>query len=88
MTIDSKHTNQAHKGKRFSGTVTSVGMVKTIMVEVIYMKKHPLYKKSLRRTRKFACHNEIPDIHVGDKVEISEVRPISKSKHFTVTKRM
>ena len=53
-----------------------------------YMKKHPLYKKALKKTRRFACHNELSDIAVGDTVEIRQVRPVSKTKHFLVVKKI
>jgi len=79
---------QSNKGKNFTGTVISVHTQKTASVEVSYVKKHPLYKKSLNRTRRFACHNELSDIGVGDKVEICQIRPMSKTKHFAIVKKI
>ena len=67
-----------------AGIVTSVGMQKTITVEVVHLFRHPLYKKAVKRHRKFAVHNEIEDIAVGDNVQIKETKPISKRVHFTV----
>ena len=67
-----------------TGIVTSVGMQKTITVEVEHIYRHPLYKKAVKRHRKFAVHNEIPGIAVGDAVRIRETKPVSRRKHFTV----
>lgn len=79
---------QSNKGKNFIGVVVSVHTQQTVNVEVSYVKKHPLYKKSLNRTRRFACHNKLSDIDVGDKVEICQIRPISKTKHFAIVKKI
>jgi small subunit ribosomal protein S17 len=81
-------SKQSNKGKNFVGTVVSVDMTKTAKVEVSYVKKHPIYKKSLNRTRRFSCHNELPDIGVGDRVEICQVRPMSRTKHFSIIKKI
>ncbi len=70
------------------GKVTSVGMQKTLTVVVEHEFRHPLYKKAVRRHRKFAVHNEIAGINVGDKVQIKETKPISKRKHFIVVKKL
>jgi small subunit ribosomal protein S17 len=66
------------------GVVTSVGQEKTITVEVVHLFRHPLYKKAVKRHRKFAVHNETPGIAVGDKVQIRETKPMSRRKHFIV----
>jgi small subunit ribosomal protein S17 len=67
-----------------TGTVTSIGMQKTVTVVVEHQFRHPLYKKAVRRHGKFAVHNEIAGIKVGDKVQIRETKPISRRKHFIV----
>jgi small subunit ribosomal protein S17 len=54
----------------------------TVLVERRYM--HPIYKKYLKRTSKYAAHDELNAFRVGDKVEIQECSPISKSKRWTV----
>lgn len=77
-------TKQKTKGKTLTGTVVSTAMTKTVVVEVIYAKKHPLYKKALKKKRRFACHNELADIVKGDTVIIQETKPISKTKFFIV----
>ena len=82
--MDSKNEQRVKKGKEFVGKVVSLHMTKTVVVEVVHMKRHPLYKKALKRTRRFAVHNELEGIVIGDTVSIREVRPISKTKHFTL----
>lgn len=66
------------------GKVTSIGMQKTVTVVVEHSHRHPLYKKAVKRHRKFAVHNEIAGIGVGDTVQIRETKPISRRKHFIV----
>jgi len=79
---------QSNKGKNFIGTVIALYGIKTAKVEIVHMKKHPIYKKSLKRTKKFACHNELTDLVIGDTVEICQVRPMSRTKHFSVVKKI
>ena len=64
------------------GTVVSDKMNKTIVVEVEYLKKHRLYKKSIRRSTRFKAHDEENTCKVGDVVRIEESRPISKDKSW------
>ncbi|MBR2651412.1 30S ribosomal protein S17 [bacterium] len=61
------------------GVVTSNKMQKTITVKVETKFKHPLYRKLVIHNKKYHVHNEQTDINVGDKVEITETRPISKT---------
>lgn len=63
------------------GKVISNKMSKTVVVEIAIAVKHPLYKKRIKRTRKFKAHDDL-GAQVGDKVKISETRPISKGIHF------
>lgn len=76
-------TKKVHK-RELTGKVVSVAMNKTIIVEVIRLSRHPLYKKTVKRTKNFPAHSEMSDIAVGDMVKIVETRPISRTKHFTV----
>ena len=78
----------SNKGKNFVGTVVALSTAKTVKVEVGYTKKHPVYKKSLKRTRRFSCHNELSDVAIGDTVEIAQIRPMSKTKHFSIVKKI
>jgi small subunit ribosomal protein S17 len=68
--------------KKFTGIVTSDVQDKTIVVTVTRRDTHPIYGKKFTVTRKFAAHDEKNEAHKGDKVEISETRPVSKNKSF------
>lgn len=68
--------------KVIQGTVVSNKMDKTIVVSVVSNKKHPLYKKVVKVTKKFKAHDEKNECGVGDIVEIIETRPLSKDKYF------
>lgn len=70
------------------GKVTSTAGQKTVTVEVEHEFRHPLYRKAVKRHRKFAVHNEIAGIAVGDTVHIKETKPMSKRKHFIVVKKI
>lgn len=70
-----------------SGKVVSNKMDKTVVVAVERLKTHPLYKKQYKTTAKFKAHDEENQFKVGDLVEITETRPLSKTKKFTVTKK-
>lgn len=54
----------------------------TVLVERRYM--HPVYKKYIKSTDKYAAHDELNKHNIGDKVQIVECRPISKTKRWTV----
>jgi small subunit ribosomal protein S17 len=71
--------------KKFNGTVVSDKMTNTVVVEVRKMWTHPLYKKTISRTKKYLAHDEL-GAKIGDGVEFVEVKPISKRKRFKVTK--
>lgn len=64
------------------GKVVSNKMQKTITVLVERKVKHPIYGKFVRKTNKFAAHDENNDCGVGDTVKIMETRPLSKSKRW------
>ena len=66
------------------GVVTSDKMDKTVVVSVETLVQHPLYKKRIRRTKKFKAHDEHNQCKVGDKVRIMETRPLSKEKRWRV----
>ena len=70
-----------------TGRVTSDKMDKTITVLVDRRVMHPLYKKFIRRSKKYAAHDEANLCKIGDKVRIEECRPISKRKTWTVVER-
>jgi small subunit ribosomal protein S17 len=67
-------------------TVTSDKMDKTITVEVNRRVKHPLYEKFINRRTRVHAHDENNDAKVGDIVQVTETRPLSKQKRFRLTK--
>ena len=72
--------------KTLIGKIVSTKMQKTVVVEVETSRRHPLYKKIIKKRKKFKAHNEDLKLKIGDKVEIVQTRPISKEKHFKVVK--
>lgn len=62
------------------GVVVSNKMQKSITVQVERREKHPKYGKFVKKTSKFAAHDENNDCNIGDTVRISETRPLSKNK--------
>jgi len=77
-------TAETNKGRVLRGTVVASKMTDTITVAVERYVKHPKYKKFMRRTKKFLVHDQGNTAKVGDVVDITEVRPISKRKHFAL----
>ena len=70
-----------------SGRVTSDKMDKTVTVQVERRVMHPIYKKFIRRSKKYAAHDEANTCKVGDLVRIEEGPPISKRKTWTLVER-
>ena len=70
-----------------SGRVTSDKMDKTVTVLVDRRVMHPIYKKFIRRSKKYAAHDEANLCKIGDTVRIEECRPISKRKTWLVVAR-
>jgi len=66
------------------GTVVSDKMDKTVIVQVERLVKHQFYKKYIRRRSKFSAHDERNSCRTGDKVLISESRPLSRTKKWRV----
>ncbi len=69
-----------------AGIVVSDKMDKTVVVQVERLVKHRLYKKYIRRRNKFAAHDENNSCGIGDKVLITESRPLSKTKKWRVSR--
>ena len=67
-----------------SGTVCSNSSSKTVVVKVERTFKHPMYKKFIRRSKKYHAHDENNSLKVGDKVSIEETKPISKKKNWII----
>ena len=68
------------------GVVVSDKMDKTIVVAVKDSVQHPLYKKILKRTKKFKAHDENNEAGIGDRVEIMETRKISKEVNWRLVR--
>ena len=75
---------QANKKKVLKGVVVSDKMQKTVVVEVLRLKKHPKYKKYYKVSKRFKAHDEESKYHTGDKVLIQEARPMSRDKRWVV----
>ncbi len=74
------------KNRQLIGTVMSDKMDKTVTVLVERLVKHRLYQKYVRRRARFAAHDSDNSCGIGDKVEITESRPLSKNKKWRVSK--
>ena len=79
-----KPAASAEQGRRNTkiGYVTSTKMDKTIVVKVDMRKAHKLYKRTIKRSKKFYAHDEQNSCRVGDVVKIVETRPMSKLKRW------
>lgn len=66
------------------GVVVSDKMDKTIVVSIKERVKHPLYQKTVNRTKKLKAHDEKNECGIGDTVMVAETRPLSKDKHWRV----
>lgn len=75
-------TQERGDRKMKTGTVTSDKMDKTITVSVETVKRHPVYKKVIRTSKKFKVHDESNEAKIGDEVRIMETRPLSKDKRW------
>jgi small subunit ribosomal protein S17 len=66
------------------GIVVSNKMSKTVVVAVEYRYQHPIYAKTVVRTRRYMAHDELNSCNIGDKVSLSPSRPLSKKKRWCV----
>lgn len=72
--------------KHLVGVVVSDKMDKTIVVAVRDSVQHPLYKKILKRTKKFKAHDENNEAGIGDRVELMETRKLSKDVNWRLVR--
>ena len=70
--------------RRLIGTVASDKMEKTVIVRVERSIRHPLYRKVLRRSKNYACHDANNEAKPGDMVQMVESRPLSRTKRWTL----
>lgn len=75
-------TQAAGRRKEVIGNVVSNRMQKTIVVQVVRQKAHPLYSRVISKAKKFYAHDEKNEAHVGDVVRLEETRPLSKLKRW------
>jgi len=74
--------------KAIQGIVVSLKNDKTAKVNVIQMWQHPIYQKSVKRTKAYACHVEGIELQIGDEVLIAPTTPVSKTKKFKVVSKV
>ena len=74
--------------KRLQGRVVSDKQEKTIIVDVQRRFAHPMYKKIIKRNKRYQVHCEDTKSKVGDKVIMEETKPISKKKRFRVVQKL
>jgi small subunit ribosomal protein S17 len=82
--METKQKSGETKRKTRLGFVVSDKMNKTVVVAVETPKRHPLYKKTIKRVVKYKAHDEKNECKVGDKVRIVETRPLSREKRWRV----
>lgn len=73
---------EAAKRKEKIGVVVSSKMDKTVVIAVERKVKHPIYGKFIKKTSKFAVHDEKNEVNVGDTILVVETRPLSKTKRW------
>lgn len=82
-------TEVQKKGRKdILATVVSMKMQKTVIVEMVHVSRHPLYRKAVKKTKRFSAHVENMELTVGDKVKVLETKPMSKTKHFIVIEKI
>jgi small subunit ribosomal protein S17 len=82
MTATEKTTVPRGRRKVMQGRVVSDAGSQAIVVEIETRKQHPLFKKMVKRSKRFMAHDEHNECRVGDTVRIMETRPLSKRKRW------
>lgn len=72
--------------KERMGTVVSNKMEKTIVVKVENRYPHPIYSKTITKTKKYLVHDEMGECNIGDQVLVQECRPLSRKKRWKLAK--
>jgi len=73
--------------KKLTGIVTSTKMEKTVVVSLDVVRMHPVYKKSVKKTKKFKARDDL-GVVLGDKVVIEEIPPLSKTVTWKVIEKL
>jgi len=81
QTTGTQKAQKSHRQRKV-GTVVSNKMNKTIVVAVESLKKHRIYKRTYKQTKRFQAHDEENTCQIGDVVLIEETRPLSKMKRW------
>ena len=68
------------------GIVISNKMQKTVVVKVESRYSHPIYSKTMIKTKKYLAHDEMSQCNIGDTVLVTECRPLSKKKRWSISK--
>lgn len=76
------------RARQLVGRVVSNKMQKTVVVSVESVRRHPLYKHTIRSTKRYKAHDENDDCREGDTVRIIESRPLSREKRWRVIEIM
>ncbi len=84
--MSAEATGHKTRIRRLIGFVKSDKMDKTVVVEVMRYKMDPMYKKYVKVRKRYKAHDETNEYRTGDRVEISEHRPLSKEKRWKVSK--
>jgi small subunit ribosomal protein S17 len=84
VSSEQKTAARATSRKVREGTVVSAKMNKTVVVAIIDRVRHRRYGKTIQRTRRLYAHDEANDAREGDRVRITETRPLSKLKRWRV----
>jgi small subunit ribosomal protein S17 len=84
MADDTTEESRSTRRKVREGIVISTKMDKTVVVAVVDRVRHRRYGKTLQKTSHLYAHDEGNDAHEGDRVRVSETRPLSKLKHWRV----
>jgi small subunit ribosomal protein S17 len=79
---------KANRRKVREGLVVSTDMDKTAVVAVVERVRHPRYVKTVQRTKRLHAHDPANELRVGDRVRVSETRPLSKQKRWRVVEVM
>ncbi|MGI8756771.1 MAG: 30S ribosomal protein S17 [Acidimicrobiales bacterium] len=84
MAEDTTTDERSNARKVREGQVISAGMDKTAVVTVASRKPHPRYRKTMARTTRLYVHDEENTLNVGDRVRVTETRPLSKLKRWRI----
>ncbi len=83
-TQDTEDTQRKNARKVRDGIAVSTKMDKTVVVAVTDRVRHPRYRKTVQRTKRFYAHDEANEVNEGDRVRIAETRPHSKQKRWRI----